>query len=148
MSHAGDPEVGRDRQVLHALRASGVPFFHLVFGPGCDGESEIDAMCSAMREADSRGELAGVMPLAPLGPVMAGLASPLKASRTPNIIARALAREAERQEGAAATDDGSLCTIERHGGRMDVPWSWLTVAVALKDAEAPKPAAGLPAPPS
>jgi len=38
----GSMEMGRDRQVLHALGANGVSFDHMVLGPGCDAESSVE----------------------------------------------------------------------------------------------------------
>jgi hypothetical protein len=115
----GSPEFGRDRQVMHALAASGVPFVHLVFGPGCDGESSVERMQAAMRDADDRGALLGAMPLANVVGPMAELAKTLSPNRTPNILARA----AEQQTG--------LFVITRHGNTAEVPCSWLTVGLAL-----------------
>jgi len=141
----GEVEMGRDRQVLFALRASGVPFVHLMLGPGCDGESPIESMQAAMRDVDGRGELLGILPLEELAPVIAERAKTLSASRTPNIIINAIKKLAEQPteqppapsdgtEIAAAAEptDGELCTITRHGRTQSVPWSWLTVGVALR----------------
>lgn len=128
-----DPELGRDMQVLHALRASDVPMLHMVLGPGCDGESSIEAMRAAVQEADRRRELQAVLPLDDLALQMASLARTLAPSRTPNIIGGAMARKAEAAAGVAATD-GDLCTISRHGRSRDVPWSWLTVALVFGSA--------------
>ena len=127
----GSFEFGRDRQVLHALAASGRKVTQLVFGPGCDGESSIEAMQAAVQAAESSGKLLGVLPLTDeLVPEMARMAAPLSASRTPNVLARAAAHVAE----AAGHDQAAppLCVIERHGQRAEIPWSWLTVGLALK----------------
>ena len=133
---ARDAELGRDRQVLHALRSScragALPggVVHIVLGPGCDGETPIDAMRAAVRGADERGELLGAMPrLGGTLPMMAQLAGGLSASRTPNILAAAMAR-ADANE--AVWDDTALCTITRHGHTESVPWAWLTVGLALR----------------
>jgi len=126
----GNAEFGRDRQVLRALEASGVPFVHLVLGPGCDGESTVPQMQEAVRAADERGALLGVLPLADVVPPMAALARTLSPNRTPNILARALAA-AEAGIGPAEAGEG-LCTITRHGHTNSVPWSWLQVALALQ----------------
>ena len=125
----GSPEFGRDRQVLRALAATGRPVVQLIFGPGCDGESELPAMREAVKEAAESGNLLGVLPLADtLVPVMARMAEGLRQSRTPNILARAAAHVAGRRQ----EDDGELCVIERHGRRAEVPWSWLTVGLAIR----------------
>ena len=122
-------------QVLQALRASGLPCVHVVLGPGCDGESAIDAMRRAVREADERGALLGVLPqMLGIVPAMAGLAASLSPNRTPNIIQRAMVREAEAAGGDAAAPEGEagLCSITRHGQTQAVPWSWLTVGLAFR----------------
>lgn len=126
----GSFEFGRDRQVLHALAASGRRVVQLVFGPGCDGESSIAAMQTAVQKAADDGSLIGVLPLTEeLVPEMARMAANLSASRTPNILARAAAHVAD---GAEQAGGAPLCVIERHGNRAEIPWSWLTVALALK----------------
>uniref|UniRef100_A0A6V2MKT9 Uncharacterized protein n=1 Tax=Emiliania huxleyi TaxID=2903 RepID=A0A6V2MKT9_EMIHU len=140
---ASDPECGRDRQVLHALRASRIPCTHLVLGPGCDGESAVGAMRAAVRHVDESGALLGVVPLAPLLEPLCRHSAPLAPNRTPNIIKSALERAAAPPEAADEGDgEGSgaarpdLCTINRHGNTAHVPWSWLTVALAIKLSDA------------
>ena len=132
---AGDPEMGRDRQVLTALRASRVPFIHLILGPGCDGESGVEQMREAMREADARQQIAGLLPLEVLAPQMRVLSATLKSSRTPNIIADAIEAESRRgqQRGQHDAYSTEMRTIVRHGRTQAVPLRWLTVAVALSD---------------
>ena len=122
----GDPECGRDRQVLHALRASGLPCIHLVVGPGCDGESSVAAMREAVRGLDASGALLGCVALDELVGTMSRYAAPLDPSRTPNIIKAAFERP------AGAEDGSSMCTIRRHGHEAQVPFSWLRVALALE----------------
>ena len=134
-SHS-QPERGRDRQVLRALRSTRLPggFVHIVLGPGCDGETSVDAMRAAVRSADERGALLGVLPrLGGSLPAMAQLAAGLSPNRTPNILARAIGR-ADSAEGteAAAWEQTQLCTITRHGHTEQVPWAWLTVGIALR----------------
>lgn len=126
----GDPECGRDRQVLHALRASKLPCVQLVLGPGCDGESSVEAMRAAVRAADERGQLLGVLPLADVVGTMAQCAATLKPSRTPNIVQSAFAFY--KSQGLAPGTAAGLCTISRHGHEQQVPWAWLTVALAFK----------------
>ena len=119
-----------DAQVLHALRASGVPCVHLVFAPGCDGESSAAAMADAVRALDDAGKLLGSMPLNELIVPMSRYAASLSASRTPNLIKAAFERRA--QAAPDARFGAELCTIRRHGHEAQVPYSWLTVALALK----------------
>ena len=149
-------------QVLHSLAASGIPFTQLVLGPGCDGESTVEAMRNAVRAADLAGSLLGVMPLDGVVPAMAEMAKTLDANRTPNILARArrfvqasgaggaggVGAEDEDPHpapmdphlsppygdvaGVGAEDEAALCEITRHGHTNSVPWSWLTVTLAIK----------------
>mmetsp|Transcript_48273 Transcript_48273/g.151723 ORF Transcript_48273/g.151723 Transcript_48273/m.151723 type:complete len:328 (+) Transcript_48273:65-1048(+) len=126
-------ELGRDRQVLHALRASGLPFVHLVLGPGCDGESSEEAMRAAIRTADERGELLGVLPLDGVISFMSEHSGMLSPSRTPNILKAALDHLAAGPVVSADAPDAH-CQISRHGNSQAIPWSWLTVALALRGA--------------
>jgi hypothetical protein len=128
----GSFEFGRDRQVLHALGASGVPFSQIVFGPGCDGESSIEAMQQAVAKADSEGSLLGIVPLAQLVAQMREMSKTLNPSRTPNILARAFDELKARQEAGGEAGGEEFCTIARHGNTAAVPWSWLTVGLAFK----------------
>ena len=127
----GSFEFGRDRQVLHALGASGIPFTQIIFGPGCDGESSIPAMQKAVAQADSDGNLVGIVPLAELVAQMREMAKTLSLDSTPNILARAFDTLKARQEGGGGPED-ELCTITRHGNTQAVPWSWLTVGLVMK----------------
>ena len=79
-----------DGELRVELGRSGRRVVQLVFGPGCDGESSIGAMQEAVRRADESGQLLGVLPLTDdLVPEMAEMASALRPSRTPNILAKA-----------------------------------------------------------
>lgn len=131
----GSFEFGRDRQVLHALAASGVPFVQIILGPGCDGESSIEAMQKAVQQADASGTVLGIIPLDALVPQMALFTQTLRPSRTPNILAHALQVVKKRQAGEApvdADDESEHCVIRRHGGEASIPWGWLTVGLVLK----------------
>lgn len=125
----GNIEFGRDRQVLHALTASGIPFLQIVLGPGCDGESSVEAMQDAIRTADEAGSVLGALPIEDVVADMAELAKTLRPSRTPHILASAVSRV---KQTPAPTDGETNCVIERHGNRAEIPWKWLTVAIAIK----------------
>lgn len=125
---AENPELGRDRQVLAALRSSGIPFVHIILGPGCDGESSIEAMRTAVHDMHSRGLLLGWFSLdGALSTSMARLAQSLSPNRTPNIISQALANLED------ASDDSveELFTIRRHGREQSIPAQWLTIGLAF-----------------
>ena len=53
----GDVGLGRDVQMIGVLKACGLPFIQLVFGPGCDGESEEGAMRAALYKEQQAGTL-------------------------------------------------------------------------------------------
>uniref|UniRef100_A0A6S9VFE1 Uncharacterized protein n=2 Tax=Emiliania huxleyi TaxID=2903 RepID=A0A6S9VFE1_EMIHU len=100
-------------------------------------------MRAAVRHVDESGALLGVVPLAPLLEPLCRHSAPLAPNRTPNIIKSALERAAAPPEAADEGDgEGSgaarpdLCTINRHGNTAHVPWSWLTVALAIKLSDA------------
>ena len=93
-----------------------------------------------MRRLDAGGGLLGVLPLHELYNPMAEHAATLGSSRTPNIIKNAfehLSKAPSTTAGGAGADgaedgSGAMCTITRHGRTALVPWTWLTVALALK----------------
>ena len=43
--------------MLHALRATRLPLVQVVFGPGCDGESSVEAMRPAVKSIDEANAL-------------------------------------------------------------------------------------------
>ena len=124
-------EMGRDRQVLRALHNSGVPYTHIVLGPGCDAESSVADMADAVRELDEEGRLLGVMSLERLLPMMSALTRTLAPSRTPNIMAASLAHL------QAAGDAAAMVTIRRHGHEARMPHAWFVVGLAFKGGPAP-----------
>eukprot|EP00928_Gymnodinium_smaydae_P045828 TRINITY_DN30502_c0_g1_i1.p1 TRINITY_DN30502_c0_g1~~TRINITY_DN30502_c0_g1_i1.p1 ORF type:complete len:311 (+),score=43.46 TRINITY_DN30502_c0_g1_i1:143-1075(+) len=133
----GSFEFSRDRQVLHALSASGIAFTQIVFGPGCDGESSINAMQKAVAKAHDDGDLLGVLPLAELVAQMRMATKTLSPSRTPNILAWAFEVLKNREQcngnaGDEQTENQEFYKIERHGNTQLVPWSWLTIGLAIR----------------
>jgi len=141
IDHSGDMEMGRDRQVLHALGACGVPFDHVILGPACDGESSEEQMIAALDEIDHVGALAGLLNLGHIAMLMRECTEGLKPMRTPNIIWTACERkrliesnvpEAHLPEWARLP----IFTIMRHNRVQAIPWSWLTVGVVIRGAGA------------
>jgi ubiquitin len=120
----GDPELGRDRQVLRALSKSGVDFLHLVAGPCCDGESTEDEMLGAIQAADVVGSYLGNFSLADVLPTMYTRSSQLDPSRTPNIMHSALVGELEPAE-SVSLDGTPRVVVPRHR-KPAVPVAWLT----------------------
>ena len=126
----GDVECGRDRQVMRALHASGVPTTLLVLGPGCDAESSVARMQRATADADAAGMLLGTFDLASVVDIMAPRCATLKPQRTPRIMqaARRFVEENPRLEHESMV-------IERHGHVASVPRSWLCAGLAISLAD-------------
>jgi len=86
----GNPELGRDRQVVRLLTSSDmglrIPFVHLVAGPCCDGESSFVDMRRAIMALHARGQYRGVFSIEPLLPVLRQVSASVSKDRTPNII--------------------------------------------------------------
>lgn len=122
------PEVGRDRQVLRCLRSSGVPFIHLVFGPGCDGESSEELFNRCCEQLNSTGEFRGSFSLEPLLGIMADCCKQLAPNRTPNLMNRAFSGELPC---AAEAGERDIVAVERHGGRALVPRPWMYHGLAF-----------------
>jgi len=126
LDFSADIECGRDRQVLRALQAIGIPFLHMIFAPGCDGESTIDAMKGALEQAHRADALLGWWSLKEDVQMMAPLCENLAANRTPNIIRDVVHKLEQNPESAS-----ELCPIYRHGAEAHIPVSWLVNGVVL-----------------
>ncbi len=118
-------ELGRDRQVHHALASSGLAYQQIVVSPGCDAESSVEAMSRAVADVEAAGRLVGVLDLTDMAPRMGELSAALSPDRTTNLIASA-ARH------CLAGDAGNVCRISRHGSEATIPYSWLTVALVIE----------------
>ena len=129
------PELGRDRQVLRACRESGIFCIHLVLGPGCDGESSAEELRKSVAELHRQGSYLGAWDRFPSAAhSLAELAKDLAPNRTPNIIARAFSQEAVGAVGGEqfAASAGELCTVDRWGRSVEIPYAWLRTALAFR----------------
>merc|ERR1711933_639850 len=97
-------EAGRDRQMLNCVRASGIPFVHVVLGPGCDGETEEPAMKACCASLAAEGFLQGVFSVQPLFDDMVTHCNTqaLHSNRTPNLMWRAHTRDLPSVAAASA----------------------------------------------
>eukprot|EP01006_Ploeotia_vitrea_P022341 TRINITY_DN54747_c0_g1_i1.p1 TRINITY_DN54747_c0_g1~~TRINITY_DN54747_c0_g1_i1.p1 ORF type:complete len:329 (+),score=31.04 TRINITY_DN54747_c0_g1_i1:60-989(+) len=119
----GKPELGRDYQVLSALRSSQLPFFHVVFGPGCDGESTQEAMEQAVTKLDATGNLCGYLHIGDNLGVMKEEGCPkIGATRTPHIMWAAA--DAAKDECKTGEEDTKMVLIDRMT-RPTLPRCWL-----------------------
>lgn len=125
----GDPALGRDVQVLTCLRASNVPFVHIVLGPGCDAESPEAVMRASVEQLEKDGKFLGAFPLDPLLPTFEATAGMLADDRTPNLMRRAALRDLPVAEMAGGRD---LVVISRHGTSEAVPRLWLVHGLAFQ----------------
>jgi len=124
----GDVECGRDRQVLRGLKRAMVPVVHMLLAPGCDGESTVAAMETAVAKAAKRGAVLGQWSLDEEISCMQPLCAVLSNNRTPNLM-----RDARDWIALHADCDPHqfTCKIERHGHTARIPWGWMVTGIAL-----------------
>lgn len=115
---------GRDKQMLRMLYGLSAECLLVVVAPGSDGESSHDDLRFALEEQLAAGSLRGWFSLESVIPLLHRLASPLEATRTPNIIVSAF--EDRLDSGNAP---GEL--IVPRGIWPSIPQSWLVSAVVL-----------------
>lgn len=121
------PSLGRDRQVLALFSAlsdaHGVPFYHMVVAPGCDGESSRDQLQAALFDSHHDRHILGSFAASVLLPHTQALSTPLSRSRTPNIVEDVCT-------GALSPDEDDLITVPRHG-QPKIPRSFLNQVYVL-----------------
>lgn len=115
-----------DRTGLRALRQIGKPFIYMILGPGCDGESTIEMLQSAIEKEISFNSLIGEFSLDEVVKYMHPVSSnTLSSDRTPNIISNAKRKIEDEPELR------SVCIeIERHR-RPTIPIEWLVKGIAF-----------------
>jgi hypothetical protein len=117
-SKAGRGYRGRDQRMLRVLCRTGLPLFHVVIAPGCDGEASASDLQEAFVARAAANLYRGCFPLAPLLPVLRPLSEPLSARRTPRIILAAA-------DGELTPNASGLVVVPR-GKEPAVSLSWLT----------------------
>jgi hypothetical protein len=147
IDHGGDPSTGTDQLMLRALRATRLPFVHLVPGLGCDGESTPAQLAAAIAAADAEGRFLGTVEMAGGGGAGGGAGGEqwgatflrycamLGPTRTPTLMAAAIAA------AAAGGGNGATMKVPR-GIEPDVPVAWLARIYAV-DQSPPGGAAAL-----
>jgi hypothetical protein len=118
----GDVALGRDVQMIGVLKACGLPFVHVVFGPGCDGESQEAQMRAALHREKLAGSFCGVFSLRPLS--WRENCVGLGATRTPMVCLAAC-------DSDDPADDQSSYTVIQRNIKPRIPTRWLTHAVVL-----------------
>jgi len=116
---------GRDQRMMNVLGSVGCPWLHIIVAPGCDGETTLPQLQSAVRELQSSSSYMGCFSIEPLLPTLRELAAPLKRKRTPNIIADAFAGSFH------VAADGTSVVVPR-GTRPAIPKKWLSVALVVR----------------
>jgi hypothetical protein len=131
---AGGDSIGRDsaerdQRMLRVLLQTGVPVLHVVVAPGCDGESSVADLRSAMENRIRSGRYRGCFALAPILPILREQSFDLSETRTPRIILAAADEQLSR------TNDGLV--IVPRGCKPVVPMSWLANAFVFEPAAIP-----------
>jgi hypothetical protein len=68
---------GRDKEMVDIIRHSHIPLLILIFGPGCDGESQENQILQSFHDQEKKGKYLGSCSIEPLIPYFEDLASNL-----------------------------------------------------------------------
>ncbi len=121
-----EDEYSFDRTGLRALKQIGKPFIYAVLGPGCDGESTIGMLQTAIKTEISNNSFTGEFALNDLVESMYPVSSELLHNdRTPNIIANAKIKMDEKPD-----IKNGLIEIQRHR-EPHIPINWLVKGLAF-----------------
>jgi diadenosine tetraphosphate (Ap4A) HIT family hydrolase len=126
----GNVEAGRDRQMLHCLRISGIPFLHVVFGVGCDGETEESRMLSCCARLSAEGSLHGAFSVEPFLSDMISCCRKLNPTRTPNLMWRAHTGDLASVKPPHGRTGDYVC-IPRGRRNTCIPRKWMTMCLAI-----------------
>jgi len=126
IDHPGDASLGRDMQFKVICDATGIPFYHIVAGPCCDGETQFQEMEDKLTQSLKKGLLLGCFGLDCMKEVFATFAAPLEPGRTPNIVLRAM-----RNSLDVVQQDPLFVKVPRNLNPI-VPHKWLVNAWVLK----------------
>lgn len=122
-----EDEYGFDRTGLRALQQLNKSFIYIVLGPGCDGESTIEMIRTAIKHQAYAGSLLGEFDLNQeiefMSPISRALLDP---KRTPNIIA-----DAKAQLDKFSKNTTSMITIPRHR-QPNIPLNWLIKGIVFE----------------
>jgi hypothetical protein len=77
--------------MVRILQKTGLPFWHIVVGPGSDGETSCEKLEWVFRCQEHNGRYRGCFSLGPILAEMTSLSAPLSRKRTPRIIEAAAA---------------------------------------------------------
>lgn len=120
---AGDAASGVDMQALSVVARSGLPYQHLVVGPGCDAESAAARLGSELAARNGGWWFTPARHM----DEMRLLASPLGEDRTPNVMWRAWL-------ASASTKCPATLEVERSGRKQAIPVAWLCSTAVVRPA--------------
>jgi len=121
-------EKGRDRQALHCLQVSGIPFVTVVMGPGCDGETSEQGMRDCCAKLHAEGALLGAISLVPMLSDMRECCLTLKPTRTPNLMYGAYFGDLK----PVARKGREYVPINRGRNTSWVPRDWLAIGLVIR----------------
>jgi len=90
IDHPGNAMLGRDMQFKHICSATKIPFYHVVGGPCCDGETTFEDMQIELIKSRALNTMKGCFNMEIMKDVFVQYTANLEESRTPNIVLRAI----------------------------------------------------------
>ena len=123
----GEDKDQRDVEMLALLNETGIPGMQIIFGPGCDGESSIYSMKTAIENLQCSNKYLGYFPLYAISKTLRKYSEPLADNRTPNLIWRAINNllPIECEEYGVA-----MVKISRIYSNT-IPLRWLQIGIAV-----------------
>lgn len=121
-----EDEYSFDRTGLRALKQIGSPFIYIVLGPGCDGESTIEMLQSAIEKEVSCNSFIGEFLLDEVVKYMQPVSvNTLSSDRTPSIITNA-----QNKIGKELHLKSGYIEIQRHR-KPTIPIEWIVKGIAF-----------------
>jgi len=126
IDHPGDAALGRDMQFKSILSKIGVPFYHVVAAPCCDGETMFDKMQMELLRSKQEGHMLGCFDMSFMRQDFETYTKNLDSSRTPNIVLQALNNKLEviQKQPLFVKVPRNLTPV--------VPYEWVVKAWVLK----------------
>jgi len=90
IDHPGDATLGRDMQFTVICQGTGIPFYHIVAAPCCDGETQFEHMERELLKNQQLGTLLGCFSMEFMKDCFVKYTSNLEPDRTPNIVLSAI----------------------------------------------------------
>jgi len=128
IDHPGDAALGRDMQFKVICKGTGIPFYHIVAAPCCDGETTFEQMEKELATSQVLGTMLGCFSMDFMKECFATYTCNLTPDRTPNIVLQALNNQLEVVQGQP---NPIFVKIPRLMNPV-VPLDWVTRAWVLK----------------